>query len=264
MKTHLRVLAIVVFILAIGCSTASAYSKANLNSVVISLDGIPHMVTTEATTVSELLEELSDTIDADYILDNVSESDTVTDMMAVSLTSVTEKVVATTEAIPYESVQRASKTLEFGKTKVAQAGQDGQMATIKKEIYHGNKLISTEFVEKKVLAEATDEIVEIGATGMIDGMAFSAAIQSKVTAYTPFDAGCNGITATGTTAKVGVVAVDPNVIPLGTKVYVPGYGVATAEDTGGAIKGNRIDVCYLTKTEAFSWGVRNVTVYVLE
>ena len=99
---------------------------------------------------------------------------------------------------------------------------------------------------------------------MIDGYAYTKQINAKVTAYTPFDAGCNGITATGTKAEKGVIAVDPRVIPLGTKVYIPGYGVATAEDTGGAIKGNRIDVCYASKDQAFSWGVRNVPVYILQ
>ena len=264
MKTHLRVLAIVVFILAIGSGTASAYNKANMNAVVISLDGVPRMVSTEAETVSDLLAELSGTIDADYILDGASESDTITENMAISLTTVTEKIVATTESIPYETVERASDKIQFGSTKVAQKGVAGQRATVKKEIYHGDKLISTEFVEEKVLTPAQDEIIEIGATGMIDGMVFSSAISAKVTAYTPFDAGCTGITATGTKAGVGTVAVDPKVIPLGSKVYVPGYGVAVAADTGGAIKGNRVDVCYTTKNEAFSWGVKNVTVYVLQ
>ena len=94
-------------------------------------------------------------------------------------------------------------------------------------------------------------IIGAGASGM------AAAIAA-------YDAGCNGITATGTTAKKGVIAVDPSVIPLGTRVYIPGYGVAVAQDTGGAIKGNRIDVCYMTKNEAFSWGVRNVPVYILQ
>ena len=99
---------------------------------------------------------------------------------------------------------------------------------------------------------------------MVDGHAYTKKINAKVTAYTPYDAGCNGVTATGTAAKKGVIAVDPRVIPLGTKVYIPGYGVAVAADTGGAIKGNRVDVCYATKGEAFGWGVKNVPVYILQ
>lgn len=79
-----------------------------------------------------------------------------------------------------------------------------------------------------------------------------------------------GITATGTRAKVGTIAVDPRVIPLGTKVYVEGlfgaenYGYATAEDTGGAIKGNIIDLYFNTHRETINWGRQQVNVYILK
>ena len=59
------------------------------------------------------------------------------------------------------------------------------------------------------------------------------------------------------------IAVDPSVIPLGTKVYVEGYGYAIAADTGGAIKGNRVDLFFNTEAEASNWGVRNLDVYIL-
>ena len=75
-------------------------------------------------------------------------------------------------------------------------------------------------------------------------------------------------TASGTTVRrnpsgYSTLAVDPRVIPLGTKVYVEGYGYAIAEDTGGAIKGNKIDVYMNTVAECYNWGVRNVNVYIL-
>ena len=79
-----------------------------------------------------------------------------------------------------------------------------------------------------------------------------------------------GITATGTRAKVGTIAVDPRVIPLGTKVYVEGlygaknYGYATAEDTGGAIKGKIIDLYFDTHRETINWGRQQVKVYILK
>lgn len=73
-----------------------------------------------------------------------------------------------------------------------------------------------------------------------------------------------GQTATGMTPQVGVVAVDPNVIPLHTKLYIEGYGYATAGDTGGAIKGNRIDVFKNTRSECREWGRRQVKVYIIE
>ena len=61
-----------------------------------------------------------------------------------------------------------------------------------------------------------------------------------------------------------VIAVDPNVIELGTKVYVEGYGYAIAGDTGGAIKGNKIDVFIPTKSEAYKWGRKNVKITIVE
>ena len=73
-----------------------------------------------------------------------------------------------------------------------------------------------------------------------------------------------GITASGTKARPGVVAVDPSVIPLGTRLYVEGYGFAVAEDTGGAIKGNRIDLFYENRKQALNYGMRKVKVYILK
>ncbi|OKL36448.1 LysM peptidoglycan-binding and 3D domain-containing protein [Domibacillus mangrovi] len=92
-------------------------------------------------------------------------------------------------------------------------------------------------------------------------------IAMKATAYTADCAGCSGITATGIDLRNDrskkVVAVDPNVIPLGSRVYVEGYGEAIAGDTGGAIKGNRIDLHVATTDAANSWGVRTVNVTIL-
>ena len=87
----------------------------------------------------------------------------------------------------------------------------------------------------------------------------------RATAYTsdPRENGGWNVTAIGTKIRRGVIAVDPRVIPLRTRVYVEGYGFATAEDTGGAIKGNKIDVVMDTKAQSRNWGVRNVKIYIL-
>src|SRR5699024_5706812 len=88
------------------------------------------------------------------------------------------------------------------------------------------------------------------------------------TAYTAKCDGCSGVTATGINLNENpnkkVIAVDPNVIPLGSRVHVEGYGEAIAGDTGGAIQGNKIDVHVPTKEEAYSWGVRTVNVTILD
>ena len=86
-------------------------------------------------------------------------------------------------------------------------------------------------------------------------------------AYTASCRGCSGITKTGINLKknpsMKVIAVDPTVIPLGSKVYVEGYGYAVAGDIGGAIKGNRIDVFMASHSQAMKWGRKNVRVKVL-
>ena len=75
---------------------------------------------------------------------------------------------------------------------------------------------------------------------------------------------CNrGLTYTGVQAGPGSIAVDPRVIPLGSKLYVPGYGFGTADDTGRLIKGNRIDVWLPTCGASITWGAQNLTVEVI-
>jgi 3D (Asp-Asp-Asp) domain-containing protein len=73
-----------------------------------------------------------------------------------------------------------------------------------------------------------------------------------------------GKTASGKAAKVGRVAVDPSVIPLGTWLYVEGYGLCQAADTGGSIKGNKIDLYMNSVDECYKWGVKDKTAYILE
>lgn len=90
----------------------------------------------------------------------------------------------------------------------------------------------------------------------------------EATAYTAYCEGCSGTTANGTDLRANpnlkVIAVDPRVIPLGTKVWVEGYGEAIAADTGGAIKGNKIDVFIPDLNNAYEWGRRSVTIKILD
>lgn len=90
----------------------------------------------------------------------------------------------------------------------------------------------------------------------------------SATAYTAYCNGCSGITKTGINLRensdLKVIAVDPNVIKLGTKVHVEGYGYAIAGDTGGSIKGNKIDVFIPTKSEAYKWGRKNVKITIMD
>lgn len=85
----------------------------------------------------------------------------------------------------------------------------------------------------------------------------------RATGYTRYDEGCSSYTSTGAYLQRGIIAVDPDVIPIGTRLYIPGYGQAVAADVGGAIEGNVIDLAFDSVDEAYEWGNRYVTIYVM-
>jgi len=92
---------------------------------------------------------------------------------------------------------------------------------------------------------------------------YSRVLTMEASAYSSQDPGNGNYTATGSRLKKGIVSVDPRLIPLGTRLYVEGYGYAVADDVGGAIKGHRIDLAYDSRSEALQFGRQTVKVYVL-
>lgn len=121
-------------------------------------------------------------------------------------------------------------------------------------IYVGDTLVMKEVGEQKETAEETTKAVK--------------SLTVTATAYTANCEGCSGTTATGINLHENpdkkIISVDPSVIPLGTKVYVEGYGEAVAADTGGAIKGNKIDVFFPSEETAKQWGVKTVKIQLLD
>lgn len=125
-------------------------------------------------------------------------------------------------------------------------------------------------VEKQetVEVEEKQEEVKVEETEATEQSTTEKTITVTATAYTADCAGCSGVTYTGQDLKANpnqkVIAVDPNVIPLGSRVYVEGYGEAIAGDIGGAIKGNKIDLFIPNHNEAVAYGVRTVQVTILK
>ncbi|MEL7647245.1 MAG: 3D domain-containing protein [Sedimentibacter sp.] len=167
--------------------------------------------------------------------------------------------------------------------KVVQEGSDGMKKSVYQESYIDGVLVSRSLEEEIVYIDPVEEIIEVGtkeykvATSR-GGFRYNTEFDMVATAYDLSYASTGkypddpeyGITASGTKAQPGTVAVDPSVIPLGTKLYIastdgsPDYGYATALDTGGAIKGYRIDLFMEDGTKANNYGIRQVKVYVLE
>ena len=121
--------------------------------------------------------------------------------------------------------------------------------------------------KKQIVAVGTKETVYTMTTSRGREIRYTKVKQMVATAYYPGPESCgkyaNGYTATGKKAGFGVVAVDKRVIPLGTRLYIEGYGYAEAADVGSAIRGDRIDLCFDTYREAKMFGKKTVKVYIL-
>jgi 3D (Asp-Asp-Asp) domain-containing protein len=178
-------------------------------------------------------------------------------------------------SVPFQETRRASSTLNAGETNRLQIGANGMRRETYQLTYRDGVRQSRVLVGTEVVREPVTQIIETGGASATlasrgDSDRFRQVIYMEATAYCP-GACCGtgtGRTATGMVAQRGVVAVDPRVIPLGTRVFVETvdgniiYGQAVAADTGGAIRGNKIDLCFPTHQEALNFGRRQVRVFV--
>ena len=178
----------------------------------------------------------------------------------------TTKIETRTVEVPVMVQYERVDTLPKGEEKVLQEGTVG-LDEVEEEIhYKQGDVIDTKELQRKTITPMQPKVVQVGTREVEVSRSYDRVrevITMEATAYLPTDGGGDGITATGIRARHGVVAVDPNVIPLGTRVYIPGYGEAIAADTGGDIVGNRIDVVLEDYGSAMQFGRRTVDVYIL-
>ena len=188
----------------------------------------------------------------------------VTDGQIIHVVRVTEQYEQTPREIPFTTQRRMDSTLERGITRTLQSGIVGQAVdTIAITYYDGQEVnrhvVSTEVTQEPqpcIVAEGNITNVSRGGERIL----FQQAFEMQASGYTY----SGHKTATGKTPAVGLIAVDPSIIPLGTRLYVDGYGYAVAADTGGAIRGNKVDLFFESVSECLRWGKRTVKVYVLE
>lgn len=191
----------------------------------------------------------------------------------VTVTRVEKVTDVVEEPINFATITKKDNTLKSGNQQVVQEGKNGKIEKTYEVILENGEEVSKKLVSEKVIKEATDKVVAVGTktetTQVVSrGSETGKEFYVRSTAYTSSCNGCSGKTATGFDLRANpnakVIAVDPNVIPLGTKVYVEGYGYAVAADTGGRIKGHKIDVFFASKSDAYRWGNKKVKVKVLK
>jgi 3D (Asp-Asp-Asp) domain-containing protein len=242
--------------------------------VTIEVDGGTIETRTQARTVAQLLSEAGiELLGKDRVLPGF-DAEIVTGM-TVQVTRVVEAWLIESEDIPFETLWRSESALELDQRRTDQPGELGVRQRRVRIVYENGeekrRFVADEWVERqpatRILSYGTKIVMREEETphGVIR---YWRKIRMLATSYSPSTAGkpldhpLFGITRLGWQATKGVVAVDPRLVNLGSKVYVPGYGFGTAADTGGMIKGRRIDLCYDDDNLVLwkSW----VDVYLLE
>lgn len=212
------------------------------------------------------------------------------DGMKVEIGNVVQAQETYTVELPYETIYCSDPNLPAGQEEVVVAGSAGQLLCEAEVVYVNAQERSRIVTGQTVLEHPVDQIVAVGTGAQVESeeetgelwigdgiirlptgevLTYTESKTFNATAYTHLDEGCDMVTATGTRVRWGTVAVDPRMIPYGTRMFIVTsdgsfiYGIATAEDCGGAITGNRIDLYMPTLSQAFSFGRRSCTVYFL-
>jgi uncharacterized protein YabE (DUF348 family) len=246
--------------------------KEQLNIVV---KGEEIKISTFQKTVKGLLDEEKIKYDED---DEISPGlDTkLTDYMNIKVTNVKKVTQKEYDKIPFEVNLVEDKNIEKGNTKLEQEGKEGKKELVYEFIYNDGELVNKELIKENIVKEPTNKIVKKGIKEDIivasresnsrgSDLKQSSSKQSNSTQMNVVATAYAGdsITSLGTVPKWGTIAVDPSVIPYGSKVYIPKFGMSfIAEDCGGAIKGNRIDIFMGSESQAQSWGRQSIEINV--
>lgn len=248
--------------------------------VDVTADGEAESIIAACGTVEYALKNAGYTIGDDDIV-IPSKNTEVTPGMSIVVQRVTYGMDICNEDVAYETVKENSDSVELGETKVKTEGVNGTKQITKRCKYIDGVKVSEEVTDEKITKEPVDEVILIGSKGSslesVAGtftdyngatVAYSYVVTGSGTAYT---APAGASTATGVPAYHGGVAVNPNVIPYGSKLYVIStdgsvvYGYCTAVDTGGALMDGSavVDCFYNTYDECVNFGRRNVNVYIV-
>ena len=248
--------------------------------IPVNYAGEEESVWTTGGTVGEILSENDFKIKkSDKV--NPAKKEQVTKNTEIEVTKVTKDTIVEKESTNFEVKEEKNSKLEKGKTNVIQKGRKGSVKKTYELVLENGKEVERKEVDKEVLKKPKNKIVSVGTKSKpklkktkqspsnVSSKSGGQTKTMQATAYTAkCDTGCTGITATGQNLNANpnkkVIAVDPSVIPLGSRVYVEGYGEAIAGDTGGDIKGNRIDLHFPDKSSANSFGRKNVTVRIID
>lgn len=232
-------------------------------------------INTPAVTVSELLEGQGIYVDENDSV-SVPLDALVTEAMTISVDKIDEYTIELTETKQYETIIHELQTIPYGSTELVQAGNNGVTLKKIKQVYENGELASETVVSTEVIEPLVNEVENLGVGGTYvasNGKRYNYSYYIDVLATAYGGETFSGSTYTGKQVEVGMIAVDPDYIPLGASVYLVNeegdldFGVCYAEDTGSLIIGERIDI-YMGPDEAAveaatAFGRKNMRVYIL-
>jgi len=189
----------------------------------------------------------------------------------VVITRIRTEQEQVTSPIPFRSILRMSHDVAPGRIASGKAGRPGVLTRTFLVTYVNDKPAARKLVSSDVTQQPVDQETLAGIrTRMARALPSRAGTYRRLrcmdmvaTGYSPYEGSGSGRCANGMRAGYGIVAVDPRLIHLGTRLYIEGYGYAIAGDTGGAIKGHRVDLGHTTYREAYAVGRRRVKVWIL-
>lgn len=232
--------------------------------VAITADGQTISIKTPSCTVKKALKKAGIKLDDDdIVIPELDERLRNGDTIVVKRVEV--KYTTEIEKIPYETKTIRTDELRIGKHGIVQKGKYGKVKNFYKLIYVDGKFYKKKLYKQKVKKKPTTEIKGYGTRISFDGapagLNYKSVITCRAVSYHfpghPYGAG-------GLPCTYGTMAVDPSVIPMGTKCYVEGYGYAIANDVGSGIKGNEVDLFMEANFQCLMWGAHYTKVYILE
>lgn len=231
-------------------------------SVKVTADGETREINTTPVTIKEAVTMAGFNLGEKDIVKTLPET-LVVPQQEIEVIRVTEQLTTVDEEMPFQVERTTDATLEKGLSRTLKPGKNGLARNTMLVTYYNGQEAKRDLVKMETLVQPQNKIVAMGnITSVSRGgqrFDFTEARYMQSTAYTY----TGSHTATGLNPTVGMVAVDPSVIPMGTRLYIEGYGYAFAADTGGAVQGNKIDVFMEEYSQCVNWGRRTVKVYLL-
>ena len=265
---------------------AASITIRRAQNITVQYHGQTTAATTFGETAGELLHRLNLEVSGEDVVSHGLEEETY-DGMVLRIDRVETLCQTYTTTIPHEVTRCSDASLPLGTEEVLTEGEDGELLCTAEITYINGEESSRRVLSETVTKMPTTEIIGVGAGPVVeksdapiisDGyitlptgevLTYTHSDTVRATAYTHTDQGCDTVTSTGTIVHWGTVAVDPRYIPYGTRMFIMAsdgsyvYGIATAEDCGGDIKGDRMDLYMPTYEQCMEFGRRRCTLYFL-